>query len=334
MTRISCSIPLDASGRHIGHLGVPFSDDAHAYGVIPVPIAVLTGAPGPTVLLSAGVHGDEYEGQIVLRRLLRDLDPASLRGRLILLPALNLPAVRAARRCSPVDGVNMNRAFPGDPDGGPTAQLAHYVEQELLPLCQAAVDLHSGGTASEYLPCAYVYAGGPMADAKRRLANAFGAPLAVVVGATAETRSLSAACERRSVPMISAELGGGGRVSAEALAVADSGTRALFQHVGLLPVENADADRRTRFVRVPGREHFLMCPASGLFEPLVDLGAMVEAGTLAGWMHDIDDPAMAPVAVRVATTGLVVARRLPALARRGDYLFTTAIDAPAAMDPA
>ena len=235
MTRITCSIPLDEAGRHIGYLGVPFSDDAHAYGVIPVPIAVLSGAPGPTMLLSAGVHGDEYEGQIVLRRLLRDLGPTSLRGRLILLPALNLPAVRAARRCSPVDGVNMNRAFPGDPDGGPTAQLAHYVEQKLLPLCQAAVDLHSGGTASEYLPCAYVYAGGPMAGSKKRLSNAFGVPLAVVVGATAETRSLSAACERGLVPMISAELGGGGQVSADALTVADDGTRALLRHVGLLP---------------------------------------------------------------------------------------------------
>jgi predicted deacylase len=332
MTRISCSIPLDAPGLHIGHLGVPFSDDAHAYGVIPAPIAVLGGAPGPTVLLSAGVHGDEYEGQIVLRRLLRDLDPARLAGRLILLPALNLPAVRAARRCSPVDGANMNRAFPGDPDGGPTAQLAHYVEQELLPRCQAAVDLHSGGTASEYLPCAYVYAGGPMAEAKMRLARAFGAPLSVLVGTTAETRSLSAACERCGIPMIATELGGGARVDAGALAVADGGVRAVLRHLGLLPPEPADSARRTRFVEVPGRAHFLMCPASGLFEPLVELGTTVEAGTLAGWAHDIDDPATAPVAVHFAAPGIVVARRLPALARRGDYLFTTAVEAAVTMD--
>ncbi|HEY6431429.1 MAG TPA: succinylglutamate desuccinylase/aspartoacylase family protein [Acetobacteraceae bacterium] len=334
MTRISCSIPLDAPGRHIGQLGVPFSDDAHAYGVIPVPIAVLGGRSGPTVLLSAGVHGDEYEGQIVLRRLLREVDTTQLGGRLILLPALNLPAVRAARRCSPIDGANMNRAFPGDADGGPTAQLAHFVEQELLARCQAAVDLHSGGTASEYLPCAYVYAGGPMAEAKTGLAHAFGAPLAVVVGATAETRSLSAACERGGVPMIAAELGGGARVDAGALAVADGGTRAVLRHLGMLPAEPGDAARRTRFVQVPGRAHFLMCPTAGLFEPLVVLGETVEAGALAGWVHDVDDPAVAPVGVRFAAPGIVVARRLPALARRGDYLFTTAVETAAAMDRA
>jgi uncharacterized protein len=325
MTRIACSIPLDAPGLHIGHLAVPFSDDAHAYGVIPVPIAVLRGGDGPTVLLAAGVHGDEYEGQIVLRRLLRTLDPGRLAGRLIVLPALNLPAVRAARRTSPIDGANMNRAFPGDPDGGPTAQIAHYVEAVLLPRCQAALDLHSGGTASEYLPCSYVYAGGPMAAAKTAMANAFAAPISIVVGATAETRSLSAACERQGVPMIATELGGGGFVSHAALAVADDGTRAVLRHMGVLVAEPEDAGRRTRRLRVPDRSHFLMCPATGLFEPLVALGDIVDIDALAGWLHDADDPAVPPVPVRFASAGMVVARRLPALTRRGDYLGTTAV---------
>ena len=81
LTRIACSIDLGVRGRHIGHLGVPFSNDAHGW-----------------------VHGDEYEGQVVLRRLIRTLDPGRLSGRSIVLPALNLPAVRAARRTSQVDG--------------------------------------------------------------------------------------------------------------------------------------------------------------------------------------------------------------------------------------
>ena len=325
MTRIACSIPLDAPGRHVGHLAVPFSDDAHAYGVIPVPIVVLAGGDGPTVLLAAGVHGDEYEGQIVLRRLLRTLDPARLDGRLIVLPALNLPAARAARRTSPIDGANMNRAFPGDPDGGPTAQIAHYVETVLLARCQAALDLHSGGSASEYLPCSYVYAGGPMAVAKIAMADAFAAPISIVVGTTAETRSLSAACERQGVPMIATELGGGGFVSHTALAVADDGTRAVLRHLGLLVPEPEDAARRTRPLRVPDHRHFLMCPATGLFEPLVALGDNVDIGTPAGWLHDADDPAVPALPVNFASAGMVVARRLPALAKRGDYLFTTAV---------
>ncbi len=155
-----------------------------------------------------------------------------------------------------------------------------------------------------------------------------------MVGTTAETRSLSAACERGSVPMIATELGGGARVDAGALAVADNGVRAVLRHLGLLPAEPGDAGRHTRFVQVPGRAHFLMCPASGLFEPLIQLGTTVDAGTPAGWVHDVDDPAVAPVAVRFAAPGIVVARRLPALARRGDYLFTTAVEIAAATDRA
>ena len=78
MTRVDCSIPLDAPGRQVGHLAVPFSDDAHAYGVIPFPVAVLAGGAGAHRALAAGVHGDEYEGPIALHKLIRALDPASV----------------------------------------------------------------------------------------------------------------------------------------------------------------------------------------------------------------------------------------------------------------
>ena len=304
---------------------MPYSDDAHAYAVIPVPIAVLAGGPGPTVLLAGGVHGDEYEGPIALHRLLHTLDPAVLRGRLILLPALNLPAVRAARRTSPVDGANMNRAFPGHADGGPTAQIAYYVEHTLLPLCQAALDLHSGGAAAEYLPCAYVYAGGPMAAAKQALADAFGAKLAMVVGATAETRSLSAACERQNVPMISAELGGGACVNAAALNVAETGISAVLRHLGLLPAQPGEPARRTSYVHVPDRSYFLMASSPGLFLPAAALGDEVAEGQHAGTLYDPENLAAAPIPVAFTKAGRVVTRRLPALTRRGDTLFTTAI---------
>ena len=164
-----------------------------------------------------------------------------------------------------------------------------------------------------------------MAAAKTAMADAFGAPVSIVVGATAETRSLSAACERQAVPMIATELGGGGFVSHTALDVADGGTRAVLRHLGMLPSDPEDAGRRTRRLRVPDRSHFLMSPAAGLFEPLAALGDDREVDTLAGWLHDADDPAVSPIAVRFASAGIVVARRLPALARRGDYLFTTAV---------
>ena len=93
-TRIHCTIDLEAPGRQVGRLEVKHSDNRHAYGVIPVPIACIGGGRGPTALVTAGNHGDEHEGQIVARRLIRGLDPALVRGRLIVVPALNCPGRR------------------------------------------------------------------------------------------------------------------------------------------------------------------------------------------------------------------------------------------------
>src|SRR3546814_7742491 len=105
--------------------------------------AVIRNGDGPAALLVAGNHGDEYEGQIALRDLARTLEPAAVTGTVIVVPGLNFPAVRAAVRCSPVDGGNMNRSFPGRPDGTVTQMIAHYVATVLVPRADLVLDLHS-----------------------------------------------------------------------------------------------------------------------------------------------------------------------------------------------
>lgn len=129
-------IDFAAPGKQLGHLAIVHSDNEHDGAVIPVPIAVisgLNGTAGPTILLTAGTHGDEYEGQVLLHELIRGIDPAQVHGRIIVLPSLNLPAVREGRRVSQVDGANLNRALPGNSAGGPTDQIAQIIEGLLLP---------------------------------------------------------------------------------------------------------------------------------------------------------------------------------------------------------
>src|SRR5436190_19708792 len=121
---IAASIDLDAPGKRIGHLELLWSDDEHAYGVIPVPIAVIANGTGPSVLVTAGVHGDEYEGLVITRKLIAELSPEAISGRIVIMPGVNWPAVRARRRLSPNDHQNMNRIFPGDSTSGPTAIIA------------------------------------------------------------------------------------------------------------------------------------------------------------------------------------------------------------------
>lgn len=146
-SRVWTTIDFDATGAQSDYARVPYSSNKSAYGWIPVPMFCFKGGDGPTALLTAGTHGDEYEGQIALWKLARELDYKTLRGRVIILPALNQPAVVAARRNSPLDGGNLNRLFPGDALGGPTAMIAHYVSSELMPLADLSIDLHSGELA-------------------------------------------------------------------------------------------------------------------------------------------------------------------------------------------
>ena len=326
-TRIHCSIDLDAPGhrvgRRVGRLEVRHSNNRHAYGIIPVPIACIGNGDGPTALVTAGNHGDEHEGKIIARRLIRELDPERVHGRLIVIPALNLPAVLEDSRVSPIDGGNMNRAYPGDAGGTPTFAIAHYVETVLLPRCDAALDLHSGGKASEYLPCAYLVMGGDggLMSAKLDAVRAFGAPVTAVVSATADSRSLSGAADRHGVVNLSTELGGGGTVGLDALAVGDDGTRRWLAHFGILEPDHAPAAAPTRYLRTRDRDDFVAAPMDGLFEPRVGLGDEVRAGDVAGIVHPVDDPERESAEVRFSADGVVVCRRVPARAVRGDYLF-------------
>ena len=322
--RAVCALDFDQPGTQVGEIRVAHSDDEYVYG-FGVPIAVIANGTGPTVLLISGNHGDEYEGQIAFRRIILEQDPHTIRGRLIIIPALNYPAMLAQKRVSPLDKGNMNRAFPGDPDGGPTSVLAHYVDSVLLPLCDAGLDLHSGGFASEFVPCAFVRKNGndPLLDKKIELSRAFGAPWSIVVDGAGEDRSLLASADRRGVPMISTELGGGGTVELTALAFAFAGTNRVLQHLNVVgpPTESAPP---TRFAFYRDTKSFVIAPARGIFEPYCRLGDEVKAGQPAGRLYPLDEPERQAVTINFATDGIVICRRVPAVAARGEYLLQLA----------
>lgn len=314
---------LTLPGKRMGHLELVWSDNIHAYGVIPVPIGVIANGTGPCVLITAGVHGDEYEGLVIARRLFRELEPQDITGRVVIMPAVNLPAVRTASRVSPIDGANMNRAFPGDAAQGPTAMIADFIERELLPHTDYAVDLHSGGTRSFYTPCGYIYAFGAKQFRQRKLAaaHAFGAPHTAVVAATSSGGSLSAACERHGVVMVATELGGGGVLDRRAAQIGYDGTRALLRHAGILRGDTSE--RRTSLIHVENRRSSIMATMDGMLEYAVDVGDHVDQGQLAGLIWPMDDPSRAPSELRFGVAGTVLARRATPLVLAGDTICHT-----------
>jgi len=121
---VSTDIDYSQDRKQISVLRVPQSLNTPGWANYFIPIAVIKKGSGPTVLLSGGNHGDEYEGQVTLLNLVRDLHPDQVQGRLIILPMLNRPACVAGTRLSPLDGRNMNRAFPGQRNDSITGMIA------------------------------------------------------------------------------------------------------------------------------------------------------------------------------------------------------------------
>src|SRR2546423_4098181 len=129
------------------HYQVAFHLDG-TWGYSLVPLTIINGRGGANrngVICFGGTHGNEYEGQIAVKRLCADLDPDAMSGRVILMPQLSESACVANTRISPLDGVNMNRAFPGRANGTISSRIAHFVKTRIFPLARVVIDIHSGG---------------------------------------------------------------------------------------------------------------------------------------------------------------------------------------------
>lgn len=322
-SRLSPEIDFERDGRQVGFLRLPHSVHRSAYGWIPIPIVSIGNGSGPRVLLMAGNHGDEYEGQVALGKLIRELDPGEVHGRITILPSANFPAAMAGSRTSPLDEGNLNRSFPGDPDGGPTAQIAYYIESELLPRCDFVLDLHSGGSSLTYLPTSLMRRTGDPARFEHgaEMHRAFGAPFGCMVGVGWGEHTLTAAAARVGTSHMSTELAGGGQVTPAALRIAEAGIRRVLAKLGVIEKAPPPADPPTRLMQVTGQDYYCYAPEPGLFEPLVELGAEVEAGTPAGAIHPHDTPWREPAIARFSRAGMVICKRVPGRVERGDCLF-------------
>ncbi len=280
----------------------------------------------------AGVHGDEYEGQIALTRLARELAPPDIRGQIVILTMANFPAAEAGLRNSPIDQGNLNRAFPGDARGGPTEMIAHYIEHVLMPMCDYMVDLHSGGTSLCYPPTLLRGMGHNAKQAERlkRLQAAFDLPYAWVFaggsGPGSTTRTALGAANRNGVTGIMAELGGGGTVNREILGLTERGLRRVLHALGMLPGHAPDATRGTRELHVRGSVY---AHKAGLFEPFKDIAEEVAEGEVVGLIHHPETPWLPPEPVRSPYSGIVLCKRALGQVRCGDAVFQIAADVEA-----
>ena len=323
-SRIEPEVDFDAEGKHTGFLRIPHSVHRSAYGWLPMPVVSIRNGAGPRVLLMSGNHGDEYEGQVTLTRLARELEPAAMCGHVIILTMANYPAAHAGMRTSPIDGGNLNRSFPGNPDGTITEMIAHMIEEELMPNVDLVADLHSGGSSLMYKPATQVMLDqdGNMDPRERELVEAYGAPDNHVMYPGEDDHATGGA-KRKGCLLVAAEFGGSGTVTPEALRIAEQGLARLLHKFGVLNElpPGVGAPSSPRYLLIKGDEHYVYTYDTGLYEPLVELGDEVKTGGRAAAVHFPETPWREPVIEHFKGDGVVVCKRVPGRCEPGDCLF-------------
>ncbi|MFM0157040.1 MULTISPECIES: succinylglutamate desuccinylase/aspartoacylase family protein [Paraburkholderia] len=319
---VNTNLDFEKDGVQYGALRVPYSHDRSAYGYVPIPAMVAKRGDGPTLLLTGANHGDEYEGPVALTNLMREFPIDSFNGRLIVVPALNLPAYLAGTRTSPIDHGNLNRSFPGNRNGTVTEIIAHYVETVLIPLADYAIDFHAGGSSLNYLPTLFVDRPATLEETHRleRLLTAFSPPRAIYWDYFGEDRVLGAAASRHKTFFMTGEFGGGATVNLDGLKVVREGIAGVLGALNMLPgSEPSEPARSIRRLEVQP-EHYVSAPCGGIFEPRFRLGDEVTAGQLAGLIHDPVTPWREPVSVEFNADGVALCIRTFALVQPGDCL--------------
>ena len=254
-----------------------------------IPVIVINGAkPGPKLALVAGAHGTEYASIIALEKLAQHVDAASLSGTLVILPLVNLASFgQKVPHLNPVDGKNMNRLYPGKPDGTQTERASWAIAKQVIEKCDYLIDLH-GGDLDENLR-QYSYwpkTGNERLDTiSRGMALAFGLDHIIIQDQTARstgTSSISRFAEDSGKPTIIAEAGRAGTTDAADIEALVRGSINVMQHLKMLPGSAAPVEHPLWI----GHISVVTSEQDGIFYPLVVPEAYVQQGMKVGYVTD------------------------------------------------
>jgi uncharacterized protein len=304
---------------------------------VTLPVHVLHGeAPGPTMFVTAAVHGDELNGVEIIRRTLRTLSPAALHGTLLCVPVVNAYGFIGRSRYLP-DRRDLNRSFPGSPHGSLAARLAHLLLTEVVRRSTLGIDLHTAAIHRVNLPqirCAYA-----KRPRVRELAEAFGA--GVILEAPERPGSLRNAAREMGVDVLVYEGGEGLRFDEFAIQAGVDGIAGVMLKVGLLQLASRpDSERAERRAGAPSlrppfyanASRWVRAPEAGVLRTTVKIGDAVGEreviGHIANPYEDSDVP------VRSQRRGIVVGRTTLPIVNVGDALFHIAWSQETASKPA
>jgi N-alpha-acetyl-L-2,4-diaminobutyrate deacetylase len=312
-------------GKQHGHLILPYTDNAGP-AQLRVPICSIRGnQAGPTIVLIAGIHGDEYEGPLTLQRMAGELSPESVHGCLLIVPAANGPGLQTGQRCLPAGSVDLDQCFPGKPAGSLGERLAYELFERLIRQADLVVDLRSGGRLLDFIPLAAVrFMGVSLSRRPDQLTVseaamiAFGAPNSVRFPASSPGSCFQAAVAAAGKAYVQSELGGGAGCCAETLEVAEIGCFNILCSMGVLKQEVQL--RATRMLEVRDSSFYVHAPGHGMLAPQARLGKDVWRGDVLASLVDLENTGTQPDKIVVPRNGILLAMHHGGMVRPGELL--------------
>ena len=314
---VSCSFDLDKPGKDAGYLVIGDSTNNSGWSTYNVPIIKFSHGTGPTVLVLGGNHGDEDEGQIAASSLAHQLELEQVQGRVIIIPCLSQEASRAGTRLWP-NGANFNRVFPGNENGPLNDKLAHYLSNDLFPICDGVLDMHSGGRSMYFIPSSNMVWVSDPAQRVKMIKNmlAWNTDVHMIGGEQASTNPyalLNRDAERQGKSVSTGEFGGSGYTTPESIKIIKDGLLNFLKVFGVL---KGTADTREGLGLKPAEivdfrdpSGFISATHAGIYENCVPLGGEVKAGDLVGKIHDFDHPDVAPIELTSKISGVMAVIR-------------------------
>lgn len=288
-----------------------------------LPLLVARGAkPGKTIVALAGVHGDEYEGMWAARDVFKSLDPTEMSGNYISVPVCNPPAFAARQRESPLDGQNLARVFPGDPNGTISERTAAVLIEQVLPHADFLIDLHSSSSYGGMpLLVGFPEMGGEQERVAFEAAQRFGTP--IIWGHPTMTigRSLSEP-HKWGVPWLYTECPSGSWLDYDFAQIYADGVRNVMKYLGILPGEAPVIPNLRRLSGHGDTDAAMTTPVSGFLRSEVRLLDEVKEGQLLGVVEDLAGRTLHEL--RAPSDGIVIVQHMspPVSAGTTAYLLT------------
>ncbi len=279
-----------------------------------IPIIIIKGnVDGPVLLLNAATHGNELIGVEVIRRVLAKFTPKDVKGTIVGVPIVNVPAYNVGQRSDPLDQKDMNREFPGDPDGSITQQLAHFFYSNIAMEADYIIDFHSAEYPDVMLPHVRVRTQ-ENSDESKLLVQAFSTE--IIWEGKGEPGMLQVCAAREGKAIITVEIGAASGLEEEGI---EAGVRGVTNVMTILGMTKGTAEVLDYQIYVKSSEKWQRSPHGGIFRPFVKLGEIIERGQELG---EIADPFNLKVEkIRAEASGLIAGIKISPVVRTGTRLF-------------